>query len=164
MTLQELISTLSPRRKLGLAIQFVQKSQSIWNDYAANNKLTYIDTVVGMFHEVKPDLPERSLDAAVKEFENPGSNQAEIKSLLDEFLDPIVAMQDDDWEIPDEVEKTFYATYNLLEALTGKEITIFNEEYAYLVINQAIDAITTVGLMTQDEVNAWATQYGHRAE
>jgi hypothetical protein len=74
-------------------------------------------------------------------------------SLLKQFEDPVIALQDMDWKLPDEVQKTFYAIYNLLEASIGKEQTTFNEPTIYISINQAIDALETSKEMTFEEIN-----------
>jgi hypothetical protein len=163
MTISEIVSTLSKPRQLELAIQFLQKAIIIWDQYAAANKLDYIDTVVGMSHEVKANLLERMLEVAAKELKEPGTHAAELKALDDEYTDPIVALQDNDWELPYEVERIFYASFNLLEHLNGKEMTAFKEETIYVCINQAVDAILTKELMSQSEINAWVTQFGYRA-
>ncbi len=167
MALDEIVANLSRQHQLELAILFVEKTQGIWEAYTVSGTLDYTDTVVGMYHVVKPDLLSRSLEIFRNEQKNPGTNAPAVKALLDEFADPIVAMQDDDWEMPDEVEKTFYATYNLLKKLDGEETTVFNESTIYLVMNQAIDALLTSGVMSLEEVNNLVAQYrkrGYRPE
>jgi hypothetical protein len=61
------------------------------------------------------------------------------------FLEPIVASQDMDWELPYIIERYFYAVYNLFEAVRGKQ------NY-YICLNQAIDAIVSSETSTMVEV------------
>lgn len=167
MPLDKIVSNLSNKHQLELAVVLIEKALVIWDEYCIGGKLDYIDTVVGMHHEVKPDLPARSLALAKKELQHPGTQAAEIKALNDEFIEPIVAMQDDDWEMPDAVEKVFYAAYNLNEFLNGLTTTTFAESQIYLVINQAIDALLTKEIMTLAEINNLIAQYkkqGYRPE
>jgi hypothetical protein len=70
-----------------------------------------------------------------------------------QFDDPIIALQDTDWELPNEVQKTFYAVYNLIDTLMGKKKTVFEESSIYVSINQAIDALETSKTLTFDEIN-----------
>ena len=63
-------------------------------------------------------------------------------------------MQDCDWELPDEVFKTFYSVHNLLDSLVGKKQTVFGESTIYVSINQAIDAIEKSKTLTLEEINA----------
>lgn len=69
-----------------------------------------------------------------------------------QFRDPIVALQDLDWELPNEVERTFYAVHNLLDSLLGKEKTVVNEATIYVTINQAIEALESSNLLTEKEI------------
>jgi hypothetical protein len=69
-----------------------------------------------------------------------------------QFSDPILALQDLDWELPYEVERTFYAVHNLLDSVLGKEKTVFNGTTIYVTINQAIDAIESSKLLSETEI------------
>ncbi|HEV7424358.1 MAG TPA: hypothetical protein VGO21_04175, partial [Candidatus Paceibacterota bacterium] len=70
-----------------------------------------------------------------------------------QFDDPIVALQDTDWQLPDEVQKTFYAVYNLIDTLLVKEKTVFDESTIYVSINQAADALETSKTLTFYDIN-----------
>ena len=83
----------------------------IWQTFADSHELTYRDTVVGLRHEVNKNL----LYDSVLLCQGATLVKTQLKKLLDEFCDPIVALQDDDWELPEEVRFVFYAVYNLLE-------------------------------------------------
>jgi hypothetical protein len=55
-----------------------------------------MDGVVGMRHEVDVELPARALAEARARREDPSTQAA--------YLEPITAMQDDDWVMPDAIE------------------------------------------------------------
>ncbi|MFW5871847.1 MAG: hypothetical protein ACOCUT_01950, partial [bacterium] len=127
MTLKEFIETLDKQTQYDLALTLTERTLIIWDNYAKENKLEYVDTVVGMHHIVDKDILSRTLKTIRHELTNPGTQQKQINKLRDEYDDPIIAMQDLDWELPYPVEKTFYATRNLLDKINGQETTVFDE-------------------------------------
>ena len=159
MTLKEYINTLNEQKQFNLALELTERTLPIWNEYAKSNKLEYIDTVVGMHHKVDQELLIRTIQTVRNELETPKSQGRQISQLQKEFSDPIVAMQDLDWELPYSVEKTFYAIRNLLEKLCGQETTVFDEPQIYVVINQAIDALSESRLMSDDEIKEILNKY-----
>jgi len=72
--------------------------------------------------------------------------------LRERFDDPIVALQDRDWKLPDEVQKTFYSVFNLLEACLGNLESSFGELTIYISINQAVDALDISKIVTPEEI------------
>ena len=157
MTLEEHIENLQKDMQFDIAIRLTKLSLPIWDKYADKNELTYRDTVVGLHHSVDRALPKDTIDAVEKYISTNMINKVIIKntdllSLSRQFSDPIVALQDIDWELPNEVEKTFYAVHNLLDAALGKEMTAFNESTIYVTINQAIDALNNSKTLTEEEI------------
>ena len=157
MTLEEHIENLQKDMQFDIAIRLTKLSLPIWDKYADKNELTYRDTVVGLHHSVDRALLKNTIDAVEKYISTNMINKVIIKntdllSLSRQFSDPIVALQDIDWELPNEVEKTFYAVHNLLDAALGKEMTVFNESTIYVTINQAIDALNNSKTLTEEEI------------
>lgn len=158
MTLQKYTDTLPKDRQLKLAIQLTRLTLPIWDNYANTNPLTYRDTVVGLTHTVDKKILKDTIDAVERylnsnKIEQIINGTKELKEISGQFDDPIVALQDTDWELPDEVKKTFYAVYNLIETLLGKEKTVFDESTIYVSINQAIDALETSKSITSGDIN-----------
>lgn len=71
-----------------------------------------------------------------------------------QFSDPIIALQDDDWNLPKDVENVFYGVYNILNAALGEEMTIFGESTIYISINQALTALDFSGQIATEELEA----------
>ena len=159
MTLEEFIESLDEKRQYELAIELTKKALPIWDAYAISNKLEYVDTVVGMHHTVQKYILLRTLDTVQKEILNPNTQKKKIKQLREEFSDPIVAMQDLDWELPYCVERVFYSIRNLLDKLSGQNITVFDESQIYVVINQAIDALYKEKILTENEIKEILNKY-----
>lgn len=157
MSLQEFCDSLSKKKQLELALLLAEKALPVWNKYVDQNKLVYRDSVVGLNHEV----PNTLLTDTIKEikkyisgiallrFFKPKTNLMKLNSYFD---DPLVALQDLDWEPPIPVEKIFYSVYNLLESVMGKHVTVSNERTIYVSINQAIEALVSGGVLTEFQI------------
>ena len=157
MTLQKYIDSLSKDKQFNIAIELTRSALPIWDKYAENNELSYQDTVVGLNHSVYKQLLQDTINTvenliSTNSIKGTITKNSDLLSLDRQFSDPIVALQDTDWEPPYEVERTFYAVYNLLEAALGKIKTVFNETTIYVSINQAVDALVSSKTMTEEEI------------
>jgi hypothetical protein len=131
MDLKEYCTSLAKDKRLELALRLCDKAHPIWENYYITGNLSYRDTTVGELHKVEKNL----------------LNDA----LIEKFLEPITAIQDDDWILPYPVERTFYAIYNLIKGFKQEE-NEFGELLHYLSVNQAVDAIWKSKLMSVDEI------------
>ena len=158
MDLKTHIAGLSDREQVGLGVKFARLALPIWEEYASQHSLEYIDSVVGMFHQVEADLLARSLDAIEKHLEEgemPDVRAGELETIRGcrkEFLDPVVSLQDDDWELPYAVERAFYSVYNLLRKVLGEMDSLFGEPLTYVIVNQAVDALLKSKRMNREEI------------
>jgi hypothetical protein len=153
MALKEFISTLDEQKQYEIALTLAEKALPVWDNYTKENKPEYTDSVVGLQHKLGKDILSMALGTIRQEISIPGSKSKEVKDLWQEFSDPIIALQDSDWELPYAVEHIFYAVYNLLGKVNGADASAFDEPIIYIAINQAIDAIETAKLMTEEEIN-----------
>jgi hypothetical protein len=156
-TLEELMQGLPIRRQLEAAVHFAALGLPIWEEFAAQDALTYIDGVVGVQHTISATLPARVHAIAQRHLAGDPSldseeGQATLKVLKHEFIEPIVALQDDDWDLPEPVKLIFYAHSNLLEHLSGAVESVFGESLLYVTVNQAVDGIEKSGKMTMAQL------------
>lgn len=168
MNLDEHIASLPSAQQWVIAYQMARAALPIWEAFAVDGELHYIDSVVGMSHTVAPDLLARALAAAEELVHMPERDMrahagGRMKEFQAEFLDPIVALQDMDWELPSPVQRCFYAVSNLVEVLSGQERSTFGEAMRYVVVNQALDAIHQARLLSDAEIHAILYQFGERA-
>ena len=153
MTFEKIIENLPEKRQIGLAITFLEIGLPIWTKFAKNNRLEYTDTVVGMHHKIDYRIVEKTIELAEKIIDKKHTFKKHKFSILqEEYLEPITALQDLDWEIPEEPKSILYSAYNLLEKLAGKEKTVFNELTIYVSINQSIDAIQRKNIISTDKI------------
>lgn len=98
-----------------------------WNLYAQGKpaQLRYRDSVVGMWHNVDVDLPARALSAA--------RAGVDLTDVSGRYLEPTVALQDDDLAFPDPVEFAYYAIYNCFRKYVGGD-----DISDWLIVNQAL--------------------------
>jgi hypothetical protein len=157
MTLQEYIEGISKNKQFRIALKLTKQALPILDRYASKHKLTYRDSIVGLIHQVDKNLLRDTIDAIDAVLNSSNSeektkNEDIFADLCKKFDDPIVALQDLDWELPKEVEKIFYSVYNLTEFMNGNEQTVFEESTIYVAINQAADALITNKLMSFHEI------------
>lgn len=153
MALEEFVAQLEPNQKVSIAIDLLEKCLPIWKGYCRNRNIHYVDSVVGMSHSISKSLISRVVKIAKK------GKTKEINEVVEEFRDPIVAMQDFDFEPPKEVELCFYSAYNLVEHFNGKEQSGFGHEIIYVSINQSIDALQTADILTSEQIKAILYQF-----
>ena len=158
MSLQKHIDALSKRAQFKLAIRLARIAMPIWENYTEKNRLFYIDSVVGLTHSIDKRLLQNTISAIEIYLYQNGfmrfiSGKSDLIKLRREFDEPVSALQDMDWELPDLVAKTFYGIYNMIDSLIGKERTVFNEPTIYVAVNQLADALESSKLLTFDELN-----------
>ncbi len=151
MDLKEYCYSLSSNDLYTLAIKMCENALIIWDDYALKNKLYYRDTVIGLSHTVRTQLLSDTIQFCKETHNVKFTRSTDFDKLLEEFSDPIVSIQDSDWELPYPVEKTFHAVYNLLKG-DQEQLTNFDELTHYVSVNQAVDAITEHGRMPMKEI------------
>ena len=159
MTLKGYIDSLPQDQQYKLAIRLTKLVLPIWEDYAGNNKTTYRDTVVGLTHVVDKNLLRSTVYSVEKYLKaifvlKPIIKYSELNVLKGRFSDPVVALQDLDWELPNPVLMAFYSIHNLLDAVLGKEATAFDESMIYVTVNQAIQALESSKLYTTEEIKS----------
>jgi hypothetical protein len=158
MTLQNYISSLSIEKQLKLAVRLAKLALPIWENYAGKNKLAYRDSVVGLKHTVIKDLLKETIDLieqypVLDKPDNSDGSEDKILTLYRKFSDPVIALQDSDWELPDEVTQTFYSIYNLIDTIIEGRQIHFSGISFYVSINQVIDALDISETLSSDEID-----------
>lgn len=159
MPLDSFVASLTETQRYRIAIDLIERLYPVWDEFAHNqSNLEYIDTVVGMEHSVDKDIVKRTVLLA-KNWMDGRCDKMELELINDMYTDPIISLQDEDWEIDHTIELIFYSVYNLMRKVNGVEKSLFGEEQLYLVINQAADALLQSNSMTVDEINSLLSAY-----
>ena len=161
-TLESYCNSLSDNRKLELNIQLIKIALPVWNNYTEKHKLTYRDSVTRSKHNVDKNLLAEVIKVADEISNKPDEPinagvEKRIKSLCNNFIDPIVALQDDDWKLPEPAEKIFYSAYNLLNAITS--VNIERANYYFISINQVIEIIDSEKILNEEEIKSIMKNY-----
>jgi hypothetical protein len=123
---------LSPDARLSALVVACEPALVAWLTYALRARPAYTDSVVGLHHVVDVELPTRALDDVRRLHDAPDAAATQKA-----YVEPIVALQDGDWELPGQrLEHAYYAIYNLHRLAFEPQDTVT----AALVLNQAISA------------------------
>jgi hypothetical protein len=151
MNLEEYCDSITKEELFKIAVKVCEAALPIWREYSANNELTYRDTVVGLHHNVDANLLQNSISVCKNETFESAIGKSILIQLLKDFSDPIFALQNADWGLPNTVEEFFYAIYNLLNGLRNRE-NHKGELIHYISVNQAAGALTESGLLSFEEI------------
>jgi hypothetical protein len=133
--LRAVFEGLDGSRRRAVQLALCHHALGVWEAYLQRHgPIEYVDSVVGMYHCVDSALPRDALASVEAGVDRAGVAQR--------YQEPIVALQDDDLELPDHVELAYYAIYNLYRsAIEGAAIA------DWLIVNQA--------LATEDDPALW---------
>ncbi len=152
-SLEEFSKGLPEDKQFSLALKLLKKAIPLWDEFINEKNLSYKDGLVGLKHNVSGDLAlksakltEKFLESGVKDIKE------EILSVRLEFTDPVVALQDDDWNLPETVLLTFYSAYNLINAISEKNSKTFGPSSVSVSINQSIDALEKSKTLTPEQI------------
>src|SRR5688572_14485984 len=98
MTLIKYVTSLDNVTQHRLAITLLEKAIPIWDQFASEHSLEYSDSIVGMSHVIAKDILSRALEV-IKDGSTHKNSMA-MKKIRHEFMEPMVALQDDDWQLP----------------------------------------------------------------
>lgn len=125
---RELLLALSPDAMRRAHLAACRYSLTAWEAFCREGKgLSYTDSVVGMKHAVDRKLPLRAFKAVLEDSPN--------WKIGSDYSEPIVALQDFDWEPPRHIEYAFFSVFNLYKKYCEKE-SIDD----WLIFNQAISS------------------------
>jgi hypothetical protein len=97
--------SLAPDARRLVVIHLLGQALSVWEQYySPGTRPKYQESVTGSTQEVDTDLPREAL-AAVRA-------GADTKGVRERYREPIVALQDEDIEMPEQAEFAYYAIYN----------------------------------------------------
>ena len=164
MTLSEFVHSLEEKNQVKLATDLIEIGLPIWNEYLSQNKIEYNDSVVGMYHKVNKGLLKKAVGIFKNNLKNNGfvfkkTNKIRLKLLLKEYSEPRVALIDEDFGLPKNVELIFLAGYYLTEFLTGRKQSSWDGNNTYVSINYSIDSITDSGIKTESEIKNILNEY-----
>lgn len=107
------LRALSRHRRLEALAVACGDALDLWREFRIPGEpIVYHDGVVGERHVVDDTLPERALAAVHAHLRG---DAIDPEPLVVDYREPIVAMQDDDLDLPGRIELAYYAIYNLFQ-------------------------------------------------
>jgi hypothetical protein len=129
----ETFRELTREQQRQVHLRLCEEALGVWVAFAAEHApIRYTDSVVGMRHEVDVLLPRDAIRSA-----HAGVDLGDVQG---RYLEPIVAMQDDDLSFPDPVMFAYYAVYNCFRRHACAEAID-----PWLIVNQALASVNDEG-------------------
>jgi hypothetical protein len=101
---------------------------SRWQELAASRRtIRYYESVAGTRQEVDKQLPADAFNSATQ--------TKDIANVKDRYVEPIVALQDEDLEFHEQITFAYYAIYNLF-----RKYVLNADIDDWLIVNQALAA------------------------
>lgn len=119
---------LPPQARRRVHVDACRRALAVWEEFVRGAPgLSYIESVAGTRQEVDGALPREALDVVASVEASP--------AIAERYLEPIAAMHDGDFELPEPVEFAYYAIYNLF-----RKYAVGAAVDDWLIVNQALSA------------------------
>lgn len=142
--------------QLELAVALAGKALPVWQKYSEANGLAYKNSLIGNSINISSDLLKKSLDAITESsaFHFPQYDKA-ISNCYNEFIAPLVALQDGHWTLAYPVKKIFLAVYNILKAIAEQEQIPVTKSLLTQSIHQSLDCLDMCKLFSREEIRSF---------
>jgi hypothetical protein len=129
MTIAQEFFKLNPKQRKLVHINLCELALVEWNEFTLSKKeIKYTETVCGTDQVVEFSLPYNAVESVKK--------RKDIAKVKKSYLEPIVAMQDGDLQLPSDIEYAYYAIYNLFE-----KYIVHSKIDDWLIVNQALASL-----------------------
>ncbi|MBB1627957.1 hypothetical protein [Achromobacter sp. UMC71] len=118
-----------PERQRGVHLHLLKHALAVWEShYSLDAQPTYVESVAGSCQQADTGLPREAL-AAVRD-------RRDTAGVESRYLEPIIALRDEDWVLPHAAASAYYAIYN------GFRLHVLGQDIdAWLIVNQALSSL-----------------------
>jgi|GEM_PF-5035067 len=150
---------LSETQQLALAL--AKKTMPIWQSYTQETIISYKDSTNGAHKNIDPRFLQSSLAILTVHASDVSTLDVdpEIRNCYNEFVEPIVALQDGLWTPPFPVKKIFFSMYYILKSMVERTDEASQREYLSISIAHAFDSLDMTRLYNSKEINAFIDSY-----
>lgn len=164
MSTSELLQHLDKKKQIELAINLIQIGLPIWTEYTSNNSIEYIDSVAGMHHKINTNLIPQLIDYVKEKLRSKSLffkiyYKIRLKRLFHQFLEPKVALIDEDFELPRNMTLFFLSAYYLIEFIVEENQMSFFGNNIFDSVEYAIQAIQESNIMNGSEIENIVNEY-----
>ena len=143
-----------------LAMALARKALPVWQKYSGSNELFYKNSSIGPSLAIKTTLLQASLDALEEAVSIPfPRNNKNISTCYNDFVAPLVALQDGNWVVSYPVKKIFLAVYNLVKAVAEEENITVTKNLFCVSIHQSLDCLDLSKLYSAEEIMLFLQYY-----
>lgn len=148
-------------QQLQLAILLVEKALPVWKKYTCSPEfLRY-----AKFADAQNKIESNLLQKSIEEIKLASSNKfawhenKNIKQLYNDFVNPVIALQDGVWTTTYPVKKIFLSIYYLLKSIIENNSANDKEIFLSTAIGYATDCLDLSKLYTSDEITSFLEMY-----
>lgn len=149
--LKTLLSGLSYRSQCLCAIIACEAALNAWSEFASAENFSYADSVLGLRHEIDSDLPSRVLSCVRGNLENLGTDFG--FALQEEYLEPLAALGDGDFKMPENALEAFTSFHHLLTAAMDAE----KKQHFSVAVQQACESLQEKHGKQKTQTNIYAS-------
>jgi hypothetical protein len=121
--------SLAPDQQRLVVIPLLEKALEVWEQYySPGTRPTYQESITGSIQELDTDLPREAWEAIIAGTDTNG--------IAMRYLEPIVALRDEDMQVPEPAEFAYYAIYNAYQRYIRHESVGDN-----VLINQILSSL-----------------------
>ena len=147
--------------QLSLALLLTQKALPVWEKYSQANQAVYRNSSSGPFIKINSLLLQTSIEEIIAGslIHFPNKDSKKIKQCNDDFIGPLIAMQDGNWHATYPVKKVFLAVYNILKGILDQDNIPALKSLLALSINQSLDCLDVSKLYSREEIEIFLELY-----
>jgi hypothetical protein len=157
MIVQGYYDNLPIEMETELAVKLAKLALPVWERYAHEENLIFTDNSAGLIHKIDSNVLQNTLkeieDYITLSRDNDYSldNSGLIK-LYENFEELVFALEEGDWELPAEVECSFYCIYGVLkELICTKEVVPWNISL-HVSVNRTLETLEGSGILSEQQI------------
>ncbi len=150
--------------QLNLALNLVWKALPVWEKYNEAQQIIYRNSSTGPVHKIDAQLLKTAIEEMQlhSRLQYPASDHKKINQCYNNFVSPVLALQDGAWSAPYPVKKVFLAVYNILKSILEKNSVPGFQNYLAAAINQSIDCLEVSKSYSLSEIAVFLESYKGR--
>lgn len=144
-----------------LALLLTEKALPVWKRYTYSPEFLHYATFADSQSKIESNLLQKSIEE-IKLISNTklaDSENKNIKELYNDFVNPVIALQDGIWITPYPVKKIFLSVYYLLKSIVEKNNSGDEENFLSIAISCAIECLELSKLYSSDEVTSFLAMH-----
>jgi hypothetical protein len=138
--MSDILHSLDERQRRWVCVALCKIALNTWRRYikcSKSRQLRYVTTTPAMYQKIDALLPADAYAAALLGRDHVNAEKR--------YVEPMCAIQDEDWKLPTHVEWAYLAIHNLFRRYALSDLTI----PAWIIANQALSSIEDSGQWRQ---------------